>query len=116
MAVNSGLLIGWTRPYVGREKTAQPKFEEYIGYLAKLQAEKKIESFEPVLCDPTGHDTLGGFFLVRGDQARLAEIQRTEEWRDWLAFGTYNLDGFRIVGCALGESIPDRMKRWQKQF
>jgi hypothetical protein len=95
------------------EASSIPKFTEFLGYLGKLQAEKRIESFEPVLLEPHGGD-LNGFVLIRGDHQKIAELRQTDAWKNWVAFGAHNLMGFGIINCILAEDIQDRMARFQK--
>ena len=54
-------------------------------YYGKLQAEGRIESFEPVILTAHGGD-LYGFFLIKGDADKLSEIRRED---DFLNFTTH---------------------------
>lgn len=107
---NAGLLVGWSRANAGKEAAALGKFGEFAGYVAKLQAEKHIDSFEPVLLRPHGGD-LNGFFLLRGDATKLAALRQTEHWKDWEAFGGLYLQGFGVIECALGGEVGDSIAR-----
>ncbi len=49
MAANAGILMGRTRPIPGRESDARETFQQSLSYCAKLQAEGKIDGFEPAL-------------------------------------------------------------------
>jgi len=75
---DSGLFIGFGTPVRGRERQAIKAFSETFEYYSRLQQEGEIESFEPVILEPHGGQ-LGGFFLVRGDQDKLARIRGSEE-------------------------------------
>src|SRR5215510_6194963 len=99
---SSGMLVGWNRANQGKETVAIGKFGEYVGYLNKLVAEKHIEGFEPVLLRPHGGD-LNGFFLIRGDAAKLAALRTTDQWKDWEVAGSFYLTGFGVIECALAE-------------
>src|SRR5579872_97524 len=70
---DSGLFIGFGAPVRGRERQATKVFNEAFEYYSRLQQEGEIESFEPVLLEPHGGE-LDGFFLLRGDQDKLARI------------------------------------------
>ena len=113
MAANAGILIGWTRAFPGKEAQAVQKFGEYVGYLTKLQSEKRIESFEPAIINPHGGD-LNGFFIIRGDRNKLHELKGTDHWKDWLALGSFLLDGFGAQEIFLGEEFVGFMGRFQK--
>ena len=107
---DSGLFIGFGAPIRGRERQAIKVFNETFEYYSRLQQEGEIESFEPVILEPHGGE-LGGFFLLRGDQDKLARIRGSEEFErrtghkatgkvtgltpmitEWLAGGFRNYD------------------------
>jgi len=60
---NQALFLGWNRPARGREEQAMKLWGKTMEYYGKLQAEGRIESFEPVLLTAHGGD-LNGFFLI----------------------------------------------------
>ena len=91
------------------------KFGEFVGYVTKLQAEKHIDSFEPVLMRPHGGD-LNGFFLIRGDAGKLATLRQSDHWKDWEAWGGYHMQGFGVIECALADGVGDFMARFAKQI
>lgn len=111
MAANAGFIVGWTKAFPGREALTVAKFPEYVAWLSKLQAESVIESFEPVLLTPHGGD-LNGFFIVRGEAAKLDQLQRTEAWREWTAWGAFHLQGFGVIQAHLGDAVPAEMARF----
>lgn len=113
MASNAGLIVGWNQPIANREAETTAKFTEYLGYLGKLKNNGQIESFEPVLAQPHGGD-LNGFILVRGEKAKFAQLRDTDEWKNWEAWGAFNLMGFGVVPCYLGDAIQDQMTRYSK--
>lgn len=110
---NAGLLVGWTRAFVGKEQAALGKFGEYTNYLAKLAKEQQIDSFEPVILRPHGGD-LNGFFLIKGDAAKLAAVRQSDQWKDWEAFGALYLQGFGVIECAVGAMVGDFLARFGK--
>jgi hypothetical protein len=110
---DAALLIGWTRPVQGRESGAHAKLGEMIAWLLSLQMTQKIESFESVMLRPHGGD-LNGFFLLRGDRGKLADLRETEQFRDWEAWGSYALEGFGVAEAALGKAFKDVLDRQGK--
>src|SRR5215472_9633574 len=104
MSATAGLMLGWNRTIPGLEAESNSKFPEFGGYLAKLQASGQIESFEPVFTSPHGGD-LNGFFLIRADQAKLNALEQSDQWKDWIAWGSYHLMGFGVVHCMFGAEI-----------
>jgi hypothetical protein len=110
---NTGLFVGWTRAFSGKEKVAVGKFGEFTQYVAKLHAEGHIDSFEPVLLRPHGGD-LNGFFLLRADAGRIAALRATDQWKDWEVTGGMLLDGFGVIECSLAENVGDMVARIAK--
>ena len=64
---DAGLFIGWGEVVRGREERAVEVFGETVEYYGRLQADGRIESFEPCLLEPHGGD-LAGFILIRGSE------------------------------------------------
>ena len=112
---DSGLFIGFGLPVRGRERQAIAVFNETFEYYARLQEAGEIESFEPVLLEPHGGD-IGGFFLVRGDQDKLAAIRGSEEFERQTARAQLIADHIGIVGAAIGERLTGQMTLFGQQI
>ena len=56
---DSGLFIGWGEVVTGREAEAQETFVATLEYLAGLQEDGTIESFEPVFLEQHGAISTG---------------------------------------------------------
>ena len=82
-------------------------------YHSKLQADGRIESFEPVLLTAHGGD-LNGFVMLKGDAEKLAEIRREDTFIDLTIEAAYCLDGFGIVAGYVGDGLMDVFGRWSK--
>ena|SRR2546428_6700020 len=76
---DSGLFVGFFGPVRGREKQAVQVFNEAVGFYTKLQQDGEIESWDAVFLEPHGGD-LGGFFLLRGERDKLAQIRAGDEF------------------------------------
>ena len=109
------LFSGWTSAKTGREALANELFQQAMGIYAKWQQEGKIDSFEPVLLRPHGGD-LNGFFLFRGDQAKLDALRASDEWLEIETRAVLCLDGFGSTTGWVGESLMQRMQVWQKHI
>jgi hypothetical protein len=107
------LFLGWSRATVGREQQAMNLWGKTIEYYGQLQAEGKIESWEPVLLSAHGGD-LNGFFLIKGDAEKLDKLQQEDTWVDFTIEAEYCLDGFGLIRGWVGEGISDVMTRWSK--
>jgi hypothetical protein len=112
---NAAIFMGWNRPTVGREQQANKLFQKSLEYYGKLQAEGRIESFEPVLLSSHGGD-LNGFILLRGEAEKLAEVKRDETYIDIVIEADYCVDGFGHVDGYIGDSLTDAISRWVKLF
>lgn len=105
------IFLGWNRQVPGREKISTEHFQEFVGYLTKLQQEGAIDSFEPVLLSPHGGD-LNGFFLIRGDNEALNALQASDEWLTHQTRGGQHTEGLGVVRGATGEQVMEWMNRW----
>jgi hypothetical protein len=112
---DSGLFIGFGLAVRGRERQAIKAFSEVFEYYSRLQQQGEIESFEPVLLEPHGGD-LGGFFLLRGDQDKLARIRGSQEFERQIARGQLIVENVGIVSAALGERLTSQMALFAEQL
>jgi hypothetical protein len=112
---DSVLFLGWNRSSAGREQQAMQLFQKVIEFYGKLQAEGRIESFEPVILAAHGGD-LNGFVLLRGDTEKLDEVRRDDTFLNYSIEASYCLEGFGVVPGYIGEGITDVFSRWSKLF
>lgn len=107
------LFIGWNRAVVGREQQAMQLFQKSVAFYSKLQADGRIESFETVLLSAHGGD-LNGFVLLKGEAAKLAELQGDTTFVDLAIEAGYCLEGAGIVPGLIGEGVTNAFARWSK--
>ncbi|HTT55281.1 MAG TPA: hypothetical protein VMH35_28150 [Streptosporangiaceae bacterium] len=112
---DSGLFIGFGFPVRGRERQALKVFTESFDYYARLQQDGEIESFEPVLLDPHGGE-LGGFFLLRGEQDKLARLRASDEFARMTARGELIVENLGIVDAMLGDRLMGQMATFSDQI
>ena len=111
---DSGLFIGFGAPIRGRERQAIKVFNETFEYYSRLQQEGEIESFEPVILEPHGGE-LGGFFLLRGDQDKLARLRGSQEFERRTVRADLIVENLGIVGAALGDRLMSQMAVYGEQ-
>lgn len=109
---NEVIFFGWNRPVPGREQIGQEHFQEFLGYLAGLQASGAIASFEPVLLSNHGGD-LNGFVLIRGNGEQLNALASTEEWMVHNTRGGYHLEGAGAVRGVSGDGVMEWLKAYR---
>jgi hypothetical protein len=114
VVADSGLFIGFGAPVRGRERQATEVFNEAFEYYSRLQQEGEIESFEPVLLEPHGGE-LDGFFLLRGDQDKLARIRSSKEFERLTVRGQLIIENLGIVGAALGGRLMSQLSMFGEQ-
>jgi hypothetical protein len=112
---DAGLFIGWGEVVRGREERALEVFNEAIQYYGQLQADGRIESFEPCLLEPHGGD-LAGFVLLRGTQEQMDAVHNDEEFERVLTRANFIVDGLGVVNVALGEELGRQMGVYQAQI
>ena len=105
------MLFGWNRSVPGREKVSAQHFEEFVKYLGGLQQKGAIHTFDVVFLDPHGGD-LNGFFLIKGDSAKLDALVSTTEWISHITRGALHLDGSGFIRGVTGDEIMGRMALW----
>ncbi len=105
------IFIGWGGAVRGRERQAMQVFGEAVELWTSLQAQGRIESFEPVFLEPHGGD-LVGFFLLRGDPARLAEVRRDDAFERVISRANMIVENLGVVGANLGPAIEEQMGRF----
>jgi hypothetical protein len=107
------IFIGWNRPVVGREKQAMELWLKAMEYYGKLQADGKIESFEPVLLTAHGGD-LNGFVFIKGDEEKLAKVRQEDTFIEYTMQAEYCLEGLGVIMGYVGEGAMDMFGRWSK--
>jgi hypothetical protein len=105
------VLFGWNRSIPGREKVSSQHFEEFVKYLGGLQQKNAIQGFEIVFLDTHGGD-LNGFFLIKGDSAKLDALIATTEWVTHITRASLHLDGSGVVRGVTGNEVMERMALW----
>ncbi|HEY7324678.1 MAG TPA: hypothetical protein VH520_07615 [Streptosporangiaceae bacterium] len=111
---DSGLFVGFGQPVRGRERQAIKVFGETMEYYSRLQQQGEIESFEPVLLEAHGGE-LGGFFLLRGEQDKLARVRGSEEFARLTLRAQLIADDIGIVGAVLGDRLSTEMGTFDQQ-
>lgn len=109
------IFIGWNVPVRGREKQAAELFTKSLEYYGTLQAQGKIESFEPVILSRHGGD-LNGFILLRGEADKLNALRNEDAFLDMVIEGGNLIDGFGIIDAYINDGLADMMVRWNKEI
>ena len=109
------IMFGWNRSLPGREGISGQHFQEFVEYLSVQQKKGLIESFDTVLLEPHG-SALNGFFLLRGEPAKLNELTASQEWTRHQVRAVLHLDGATCVRGFTGAAVPERMEQWMKEI
>lgn len=110
--MNANVIVSaWNRSLPGREHLSAQHFQEFSEYLGALKRNGTIESFEVVFLEPHG-GALNGFFLIRGQPAKLTELTGTEEWVRHQIRSLLHLEGFASLRGHTGAAIAERMAIW----
>ena len=105
------MLFGWNRSIPGREKTSAQHFDEFVKYLGGLQQKGTLQGFDVVFLDAHGGD-LNGFFLIKGDSAKLDALVSTSEWITHITRAVLHLEGSGVIRGITGDEIKGRMALW----
>jgi hypothetical protein len=109
------VFFAWNRSIPGRERLSAEHFEEFVQYLSGLQEQGTIQSFDTVFLDLHGGD-LNGFFLIRGECARLDTLLASTEWQTHMIRASLHLEGSGAVRGRTGELVNERMILWSKNL
>jgi len=113
MAQTNTIFFGWNRALPGREGMAAELFAHAVSYYTKLQSTGQITSWEPVFLNRHGGD-LNGFFLIKGDHAKLDAVLSSEEWMDLTLRADMYLTGVGVIEGWTGAVVPELMQTWTK--
>jgi hypothetical protein len=84
-------------------------FSEGVQYFGELKERGEIESFEPFFLEAHGGD-LNGFFLVRGERAKLDRLRNDDEnFQRWIIKAGLNVDGIGVLSAVTGELLGQGM-------
>lgn len=99
----------------GRERMSAEHFQSFGEYLAVQQRKGAIDSFEPFFLDAHGGE-LNGFFLIRGDSAKLDALMATDDWVTHQTRAIVHLDKAGAVRGVAGDLVHQRMAGWMKEL
>ncbi len=100
------IFFGWNPSIPGRERVSGQHFQEFVQYLGELQQSGGRQSFDTVFLNTHGGD-LNGFFLIRGDSAKLDALVSSSEWETHLTRAALHLEGSGAILGVTGELIDD---------
>ena len=112
---SNAVVFAWNRPLPGRETTSASHFQEFLAFLAEQKKSGLIESFDTVLLEPHG-GKFNGFFLVRGEPAKLAQLAGDADWIQHQIRADLHLDGFASLRGVTGAAVEERMGLWMKEL
>lgn len=107
------VLFAWNRSIPGRERMSAEHFQNFVQYLGALKQNGAIQSFDTVFLDAHGGD-LNGFFLIRGEPARLDTLMASTEWVAHMTRATLHLEGVGHVRGVTGDLVMARMELWTR--
>lgn len=109
----SVVFFGWNRSVPGREMVSAQHFQEFVEYLGTQQRGGIVESFDTVFLEAHGGPT-NGFFLIRGEGAKLAQLTASDDWLRHQARAILHLEGAMTVRGFTGAAVAQRMDEWVK--
>jgi hypothetical protein len=110
--MNSNTVVyAWKRSVPGREHMSAAHFEEFTQYLAGLQQDGFIQSFEPVLLDPNGSG-MAGFFLIRMGDAGVGQLIDRADFGEHVVRSTIHVEEPMLGHGVSGAAVAVRMAQW----
>lgn len=108
---DAAIVIRWNRVVPGREQQGLSIFGQSLEYYGTLQKKGAIESFEPVIFNPTGGD-LNGIILIRGSADQLDALKREDRFIDLMMRAAHNCEALGVADAYLEGELQSRMARW----
>ncbi|MFW2387174.1 MAG: hypothetical protein ACN4G0_02480 [Polyangiales bacterium] len=108
---DAAILIRWNRVVPGREQQALSLFGQSLEYYGTLASEGAIDSYEPVMLNPSGGD-LNGFILLRGSADQLDAVKREDRFIDIMMRAAHNCEGLGVNDAFLEGELQARMSKW----
>jgi hypothetical protein len=105
------VFFAWNRSIPGREAISAAHFDDFVKYVTALQQAGSLQSFDVVFLDTHGGD-MNGFFLLRGEPARLDALVSTTEWVTHMTRASLHLEGAGAVRGVTGPAVMERMQLW----
>ena len=59
---------------------------------------------------------LNGFFLIRGEAAKLDSLQSSADWHQHMVRAMFHLQGSGAVRAFAGDAVAGRMELWQSSI
>jgi hypothetical protein len=109
----NAVFFAWNRSIPSRERISAEHFQQFVQYVAGLQQKGAIQSSEVVFLDPHGGD-MNGFFLIRGEPAKLDTLLASPEWVTHMTRAALHLQGSGTVRGVTGPMVMERMELWTK--
>jgi hypothetical protein len=109
----NAVFFAWNRSIPSRERISAEHFQQFVQYVAGLQQKGAIQSSEVVFLDPHGGD-MNGFFLIRGEPAKLDALLASSEWVTHMTRAALHLQGSGTVRGVTGPMVMERMELWTK--
>jgi hypothetical protein len=105
------VIFGWKRSVPGREHMSAAHFDEFARYLAGMQGDGVIQSFEPILLDPNGSGMVGFFLLSTGD-AGVGRLLDRADFTDHVIRSMLHVEAPILMHGVSGTGVMERMTRW----
>lgn len=112
---DAAIFIGWGAPVRGREEQALGVFGESVGYWNTLQQEGAVEAVETYLLAPHGGD-LAGFALLRGDRAKLDEVQLRDDFQRLVVRAGLIVENLGVIVASTGDGLAKQMAVYGEQI
>jgi hypothetical protein len=111
----NAIFFAWNRSIPGREQLSGAHFEDFVAYLTEQAQNGVIQGFDVMFLDTHGGD-MNGFFLIRGEGAKLDGLMATADWTEHMTRASLHLQGAGAVRGVTGESVAQRMELWNNSL
>jgi hypothetical protein len=112
---DSGLFIGWSDIYPGREEQALRLFRDVVAYYGSLLEAGRIGRFEPFIVAPHGGG-LRGYMEIGGTPEQINALRADDEFLGYVSRAQMLLKDVGVADLYYGESLGHIMEVFEHQI
>ncbi len=111
---DAGLLIGWDKVAVGREKQAMTVWADALAYYDKAKANGEIEDFDVIGFQAGSSGSLGllGAIVVRAEEAQLDRFIASDEFGRQMQRASLVVDHLHVNRFVVGDRMLEVAGRY----
>jgi hypothetical protein len=112
--MEAGVIVKYGKLVPGRETYAIDLFSETKVFFEEQQKLGFIEYFEPFFYTTGDFEADLGFWVIKGEWAKLAELMESDAYRWLLTRAQFAVDHLEVEWLTVGDGIAEQVERASK--